>query len=129
MVQYKIEDLNELAETIIESTRNAMRAAISKLPITTTTNTMKIDGYDEEIVLKAKLSVVNDTIVIDYEGSSPISDFGINVPKCYTDAYTSFGVKCVVAPEVPITRIFGAYNRQSTRRLHPQRPTSLRCCS
>ena len=101
MVQYKIEDLNELTETIIESTRNAMRAAISKLPITTTTNTMKIDGYDEEIVLKAKLSVVNDTIVIDYEGSSPISDFGINVPKCYTDAYTSFGVKCVVAPEVP----------------------------
>ena len=101
MVQYKIEDLNELAETIIESTRNAMRAAISKLPITTTTNTMKIDGYDEEIVLKAKLSVVNDTIVIDYKGSSPISDFGINVPKCYTDAYTSFGVKCVVAPEVP----------------------------
>ena len=101
MFQYKIEDLNELAETIIESTRNAMRAAISKLPITTTTNTMKIDGYDEEIVLKAKLSVVNDTIVIDYEGSSPISDFGINVPKCYTDAYTSFGVKCVVAPEVP----------------------------
>ena len=101
MVQYKIEDLNELAETIIESTRNAMRAAINKLPITTTTNTMKIDGYDEEIVLKAKLSVVNDTIVIDYEGSSPISDFGINVPKCYTDAYTSFGVKCVVAPEVP----------------------------
>lgn len=101
MIQYKIEDLNELAETIIESTRNAMRAAISKLPITTTTNTMKIDGYDEEIVLKAKLSVVNDAIVIDYEGSSPISDFGINVPKCYTDAYTSFGVKCVVAPEVP----------------------------
>ena len=101
MDQYKIEDLNELAETIIESTRNAMRAAISKLPINTTTNTMKIDGYDEEIVLKAKLSVVNDTIVIDYEGSSPISDFGINVPKCYTDAYTSFGVKCVVAPEVP----------------------------
>ena len=101
MVQYKIEDLKELAETIIESTRNAMRAAISKLPITTTTNTMKIDGYDEEIVLKAKLSVVNDTIVIDYEGSSPISDFGINVPKCYTDAYTSFGVKCFVAPEVP----------------------------
>jgi len=101
MIQYKIEDLNELAETIIESTRNAMRAAISKLPITKTTNTMKIDGYDEEIVLKAKLSVVNDTIVIDYEGSSPISDFGINVPKCYTDAYTSFGVKCVVAPEVP----------------------------
>ena len=101
MVQYKIEDLDELAETIIESTRNAMRAAISKLPINTTTNTMKIDGYDEEIVLKAKLSVVNDTIVIDYEGSSPISDFGINVPKCYTDAYTSFGVKCVVAPEVP----------------------------
>jgi N-methylhydantoinase B len=40
-------------------------------------------------------------IHVDYAGSSPASRFGINSPKCYTDAYTSFGVKCVVAPGIP----------------------------
>tara|TARA_Y100001960_G_C14761807_1_gene874515 strand:- start:4 stop:1656 length:1653 start_codon:yes stop_codon:yes gene_type:complete len=101
MKQYKLDDLEELGKTIIDRTQTAMRNAISKLPQKSVTNTMTIDGYDQEITLKAKLSIVEDTIVIDYDGSSPISDFGINVPKCYTDAYTSFGVKCVVAPEVP----------------------------
>ena len=27
--------------------------------------------------------------------------YGINVPFCYTEAYASFGVKCIVAPKVP----------------------------
>ena len=29
------------------------------------------------------------------------SAYGINVPVCYTEAYASFGVKCIVAPKVP----------------------------
>ena len=30
-----------------------------------------------------------------------MSAYGINVPVCYTEAYASFGVKCIVAPKVP----------------------------
>jgi N-methylhydantoinase B len=30
-----------------------------------------------------------------------VSAYGINVPHCYTEAYASFGVKCIVAPKVP----------------------------
>jgi N-methylhydantoinase B len=30
-----------------------------------------------------------------------VSAYGINVPVCYTEAYSSFGVKCIVAPKVP----------------------------
>jgi N-methylhydantoinase B len=101
MDQYGLNDLDALAETIIESTRAAMRAAIAKLPRTKVHNSMTTDGYDREITLKASLEVEDDTIVVDFDGTSPISDFGINVPKCYTDAYTSFGVKCAIAPEVP----------------------------
>ena len=101
MQQYNLDSLDTLAETIIENTRAAMRKLISKLPKVKTTNSMTIDGYDEEITLKASFEVKEDIVVIDYEGTSSISDFGINVPKCYTDAYTSFGVKCVIAPNVP----------------------------
>ena len=34
-------------------------------------------------------------------GSSGVSQYGINCPLCYTIAYTSFGVKCAVAPAIP----------------------------
>ena len=48
------------------------------------------------------LSTVSESGVhVDYAGTSPASRFGINSPKCYTDAYTSFGVKCIVAPGIP----------------------------
>ncbi len=99
--QYNLDRLDELAETIIESTRAAMRKIIRALPKSKVVNEMTIDGYDKEIILKASFEVRDDAVVIDFDGSSPISDFGINVPKCYTDAYTSFGVKCVIAPNVP----------------------------
>jgi N-methylhydantoinase B len=101
MAQYEIDDLNDLAETIIESTRAAMRKAIRKLPIKKVFSQMTTDGYDKEINLKASFEVCGDKVIVDFDGTSPISDFGINVPKCYTDAYTSFGVKCVIAPNVP----------------------------
>lgn len=101
MEQYNIVELDELAKTIIESTKTAMRKAISKLPTKKVFNQMTTDGYDKEIILNASFEVCGDKVVVDFDGTSPISDFGINVPKCYTDAYTSFGVKCVIAPDVP----------------------------
>jgi len=45
--------------------------------------------------------VSGDGVQVDYAGTSPASRHGINSPKCYTDAYTSYGVKCIVAPEIP----------------------------
>src|SRR5258708_16521752 len=38
---------------------------------------------------------------VDLGGNSGVSAYGINVPHCYTEAYASFGVKCIVAPKVP----------------------------
>lgn len=96
-----IDDLDELSRFIIDSTRAAMRGAIADLPGRKVHNSMTVDGYDEPITLQASLEARNGSIVVDYEGTSPISRYGINCPKCYTDAYTAFGVKCVVAPNVP----------------------------
>jgi N-methylhydantoinase B len=38
---------------------------------------------------------------IDFTGTSPVVSNGINVPKSYTDAYASFGVRCVIGPHIP----------------------------
>ena len=38
---------------------------------------------------------------MDFAGTSGLSGRGINVPAAYTRAYASFGIKCVVAPDIP----------------------------
>ena len=101
MRENSLETLEKLSEFIIGNTETAMRAAIADLPEGIYKNTMTIDGFEEPIDLVATLSVKDSEIVVDYEGTSPASDFGINCALCYTIAYTVFGVKCVVAPSIP----------------------------
>src|SRR5215471_16017738 len=60
-----------------------------------------MDGYDRPLTLAAEMTIGADNIHLDYTGTSPASAFGINVVMNYTLAYTAFGVKCLVAPEVP----------------------------
>ena len=99
--EFGLADLDALGEYIVSTSREAMRAAIRKLPRGTWHASMTLDGYEAPIELKAALTMSDGTIHVDYAGSSPASRFGINSPKCYTDAYTSFGVKCIVAPGIP----------------------------
>ena len=86
-----------------------------------------MDGYDEPVTLRAALTVGDDRIHVDYAGTSPVSSHGINVVLNYTKAYTCFGVKCAVAPDIPnnygsllpIT-FFGAGG------VHPERAAAVR---
>src|SRR5205085_5617242 len=64
-------------------------------------NTVSMDGYDRPLTLAAEMTIGADNIHVDFDGTSPASCFGINVVYNYCLAYTAFGVKCLVAPEVP----------------------------
>jgi N-methylhydantoinase B len=100
MDEYRLSDLDALSEYILGTSDRSMRETIKRLPKGSWTNTMRIDGYDAALDLTATLSIEEDVIRIDYTGTSGVSRFGINCPLCYTDAYTSFGVKCIVAPRL-----------------------------
>ncbi|TPW32240.1 hydantoinase B/oxoprolinase family protein [Martelella alba] len=101
MEEFGIDTLDVLGEHILEKTKVAMLEAIAAVEPGTYSNTMRVDGYDRPIDLVATLTIADDHIIVDFDGTSPPSSFGINVPFCYTEAYTSFGVKCIVAPKVP----------------------------
>ena len=101
MAEFNLPSIDELAVYIIDHSREATREAIRRVPEGSYRVEMDLDGYDAPILLKAEMTVGGDEIVIDYAGSSPASMFGINSPKCYTDAYTVFGLKCAIAPAVP----------------------------
>lgn len=101
MDEFSIEDLGDLAEFIIDSSRRATIERIRSLTKGTYRNRLTLDGYDRPITIEAALTVAGDTIHVDYAGTSPASGLGINVVFNYTKAYTCFGVKCAVAPDVP----------------------------
>ncbi len=98
--EYGIEDIDALSRHILESSDRSMREAIARLPRGTWKHSVRIDGFAEPVDLAATLTIDGETIHIDFAGSSPVSRYGINCPICYADAYTSFGVKCLVAPRL-----------------------------
>jgi N-methylhydantoinase B len=101
MREFEISHLETLGNTIIESSRQATIEAIRKLPKGTYRNSVRMDGYDKPLLLNAAMTIGDDGIHVDYTGTSPASAYGINVVYNYCLAYTAFGVKCLVAPEVP----------------------------
>jgi len=101
MAEYGLNNLDALGHHIITESRQGMADAINKMPKGTWTASMRIDGYETPIDLVATLTIGDGEILVDFDGSSGVVDRGINCPMCYTEAYTSFGVKCVAAPNIP----------------------------
>src|SRR5688572_12375847 len=101
MDEFAIADIERVAEHIISRSHAAMLATVREWPEGTWSYTMTTDGYDAPITLKAALTVSKSGIDIDFTGTSGVVTNGINVPKSYTDAYTSFGVRCVIGPHIP----------------------------
>jgi N-methylhydantoinase B len=101
MDEFEIRHLDGLGNQIIEASRAATLVEIRKLPKGVYRNSVRMDGYDKPLRLDAAMTIGDDGIHVDFAGTSPASPYGINVVLNYTLAYTAFGIKCVVAPEVP----------------------------
>ena len=101
MREYELQDLDALGQHIIDSSRKAMIAAISEVPNGSWVSTMRVDGVDSPLDIHTSLTVTDEEIKVDFTGTSSVQPYGINVPMSYTDAYTSFGVRCIVGPQIP----------------------------
>ncbi len=99
--EFELTDIEAVSDAIISRTETAMRDAIAALPNGTHAFTTTIDGYKDPVHLTAAVTIKDRSILVDYEGSSPGVDIGINVGFNYTVAYTTYGVKCAIAPEIP----------------------------
>lgn len=99
--EFDLADIEALSDAIIGRTERAMRAAIAAIPDGAHGFAITIDGFGTPITLQARVGIAGDEITIDYAGSSPMVELGVNVGFNYTVAYTTYGVKCAIAPEVP----------------------------
>jgi N-methylhydantoinase B len=99
--EFDLGDIEEISDEVCSRSERAMREAIEALPDGVYENEAYTDGFDDPIRLCALIRIDGDEMVVDYEGTSPQSERGINVVLNYTAAYTTFGVKCAISPEVP----------------------------
>ena len=103
--RHGLDDIEELADEIIERSEAATRASIRELPgrhvprrrpSSTSPTAAAID-----IVCAITVDPEAGEILVDYAGSSGASPYGINVVKNYTHAYTTFTIRSVLNPELP----------------------------
>jgi len=101
MAEFGLTRLEPLADEIIARTERALREAIRGLRPGVYEHAIVSDGFDEPITIRVRCQVRGDELLIDYAGSSPASARGVNVVMNYTEAYTTYGVKVIVSPDVP----------------------------
>jgi N-methylhydantoinase B len=99
--EFKLDELAPLGEEIVQRSEAAMRAAVQAVPDGVYRHETAADGFDQEIVMRVAVTVRGDELAVDYAGTSPQSRYGINVVLNYTHAYTTYAIKCAIAPDVP----------------------------
>jgi N-methylhydantoinase B len=101
MQEFKLTSLEPLAKHILTTSEKAARDAITELPNGMWSYEMPLDGYEQPLLVKCKLTIRNGKVMLDYTGTSPASLYGINSPRTYSLAYSVFALKAVIAPHVP----------------------------
>ena len=101
MDEFALDSLDPLADFIFDASLRATVAEIGKIGHGVFSSEIYSDGYEAPVRLAAVMHVLDDAIEVDFAGTSGLSQRGINVPAAYTRAYACFGIKVVVAPEIP----------------------------
>ncbi|RLF11486.1 MAG: hydantoinase B/oxoprolinase family protein [Thermoprotei archaeon] len=103
MKDAKLEDLTDLAKAIITITEEATRKALESVPKGTYTWEHVFDGPQPGTTLKMKVTIEakGPQMKVDWTGTSPQTDSGLNSPFNYTYAYTIHAIKGALTPELP----------------------------
>ena len=84
MMEFGIDDLQGLSDFITETSRAATHAAIANVPDGSFRHSMQVDGYDDPVQMAVRLDIDGDKLIADFDGTSGMSRFGVNVPEVYT---------------------------------------------
>lgn len=101
MHEYRLEELEELSDQILAISEKATREAIQAVPDGAYRDRVTFDGFDEPLTIEVTITIDGSSILVDYTGTSPQSERGINVVYNYTYAMTSYAIKSALCPDVP----------------------------
>jgi N-methylhydantoinase B len=99
--EYNLPDIEAISQIILDRTETALRNAIRKIPNGSYKSNITIDGFDDPVDIFCNVIVSDDSIVVDYAGTSPQVNRGINVVMNYTHAYTTYTLMSAIASGIP----------------------------
>jgi len=99
--EYNLDDIEAVSAMILDRTEIAVRKAIRELPDGTYTSTVSIDGFDSPVTIACAVTIKDDELTVDYAGTSPQVNRGINVVLNYTHAYTTYTLMATLASGIP----------------------------
>jgi N-methylhydantoinase B len=99
--EFALDDVEDLSDEIVQRSHAAVRDAVRAFPEGQFSFGCENDGFEKPLHVQVMIAKEGDQLVVDFAGTDPSVDRGINVPLAYTTAYSSYAVKCVVAPDVP----------------------------
>lgn len=101
--EYRLDDLDDLADEIIARSEQSIRASIARTPA----GVYRSEGVIEqmagqpEVRIRCAVTIEGSDITVDLSGSSPQVDWGGNVVYNFTYAYVHMAVKSIFDPEIP----------------------------
>jgi N-methylhydantoinase B len=108
-------DQRALSREILARSEAAMRTAIARIPDGTWESRVETDGFDAPLEIRARVTVAGEELSVDFAGTSPQQEMGINCTFNYAYAETVFPLICICAPASPI-------NGATLRPLHVRAP-------
>ena len=99
MEETDMRDLRVVGEPIQNLGEAATRRAIGELPDGVYHGVTYLDGYLQPLKIEASITIKGEEIDVDFTGTSDqVDEGGINVPYNYTQAYTTYPLKCLLDP-------------------------------
>lgn len=95
-------DIQDISHAIQGRCDQTMRDAIAKVPAGTYQHTVTIDGHPDPQVIAATVTVKGDSMLVDFEGSSPETrSAGVNCPFNATCGDVLNALKAALVPDIP----------------------------
>ena len=99
--EFQEPDLERISEEIRRRTETALVTRLAALPAGTAEYEARADVLGKEIVVRCKLTLEKNRIRVDFTGTSPQVDKGVNCTLNVTRAFVVHALKCSLLPEVP----------------------------
>ena len=102
LTEQRMSDLTGLADAILRKSSQAMRQGVREtIPDGIYQGSTSVDGFAQPLHIHARVEVRDGNVKVDFAGSSPQSDQGINCTLVYTAVWSTYTIKCLAGPHVP----------------------------
>ncbi|MFB1062664.1 hypothetical protein CP556_17375 [Natrinema sp. CBA1119] len=95
------ETFNRVAAEVIDRTERALRERLADLPDGTYEDAIEFTVADHDLEIRVAVTIDGDALEVDFDGTSPQVEGGINCPFGNIVTITEYIVKCMLVPDLP----------------------------